>query len=264
MTIKVTILGCGGATGTPSVEWGWGRCDPENPRNRRLRPSILIEGRGTRILVDTSPDLRQQLLASGVRDLDAVIYTHAHADHLHGIDDLRSINRVMDRALPTYATQETLGAIRERFGYVLEPLAEGAGGYYKPTLVPHRIRPGNVLEIGGLAVRTFEQDHGWMTTLGLRVGPIAYSTDVVAIPEAGFAALAGIDTWILDVFTDAPDHPTHPGVTKALAWIDRVRPRRAVLTHMSARLDYETLRATLPHGVEPGYDGMVIELPLEE
>jgi phosphoribosyl 1,2-cyclic phosphate phosphodiesterase len=263
MSVKVTVLGCGGATGTPSVEWGWGRCDPGNPRNRRLRPSILVESGATRILVDTTPDLRQQLLASGVRELDAIVYTHAHADHLHGIDDVRSVNRVMNRALPAYATEETIGAIRDRFAYVLEPLAEGADGYYKPTLVPHLVRPGDTIEVGGTLVQTFVQDHGWMSTLGLRFGPVAYSTDVVTMPEEAFAVLAGVDTWILDVFTDAPSHPTHADLAKALSWIARVRPRRAVLTHMSARLDYDALRARLPAGVEPAYDGMMIEPPGE-
>lgn len=258
--MKATILGCGGATGTPSIESGWGACDAANPRNRRRRPSMLVEQSGTRVLVDTSPDLREQLLGAGVRELDGVIFTHAHADHLHGIDDLRSVNRAMNRALPAYATRESLDAIRQRFSYVLEPLAEGSQSYYKPTLLPHVIVPGGGFEIGPVKVVAFEQDHGWLTTLGLRFGTLAYSTDVVEMPEEGFTALEGIDTWIVDAFTDHP-HPTHAHIGKVLDWVARIHPRRTVLTHMSSRLDYETLRRQLPDGVEPGYDGMELMVP---
>jgi phosphoribosyl 1,2-cyclic phosphate phosphodiesterase len=256
--MRVTILGCGGASGTPAVEFGWSQCDPENPRNRRLRPSILVEDGDTKILVDTSPDLRQQALNVGVRDLDAVVFTHYHADHIHGIDDLRPFNRMMNRALDAYADAETMAVIAERFGFVFEPLAEGATMYYKPTLNPHVVSAGDTFKVNGLEVITFEQDHGFCKTLGLRFGPIAYSTDAVEIADYAFDLLDGVHTWIIGTLTDRP-HPTHAHVDKALGWIDRVKPKRAVLTHLSGRMDYAKLAARLPDGVEPAYDGLVLE-----
>ncbi|MDA8230104.1 MAG: MBL fold metallo-hydrolase [Magnetospirillum sp.] len=254
--MKVTILGCGGASGVPAISAGWGACDPANPRNRRRRPSILVEDCGSRILVDTSPDLRAQLLGAGVNRLDAVIYTHDHADHLHGIDDLREVNRAMKGPLPIWASETTLATIGERFGYVLEPLSPGATSIYKPLLVPNIIRAP--FAAGTIRVVPFDQDHGYGRTVGLRFGPIAYSTDVVAMPDESFAALAGIDTWIVGCLVDYP-HMTHAHVDKVLEWAERVKPRRTVLTHMGPRLDYDALKARLPAHVEPGYDGMVLE-----
>lgn len=256
--MRVTILGCGGSGGTPSVDWGWGRCDPENPRNRRTRPSILVEDGETRILVDTSPDLREQLLRENVRRLDAVFYTHSHADHLHGIDDLRSINRVMNAPLPVYSNAETLDAIRSCFGYVLEPLAENAKMYYKPVLVPHQVNHGDAFTVGNIPVQVFDQDHGFCDTLGFRFGPVAYSSDAVELPEEAFKLLQGVEVWIIGTLTDKP-HPTHADVDKAVGWLQRVGAKRGVLTHLSGRLDYAELAARLPDGVEPAYDGMVID-----
>jgi phosphoribosyl 1,2-cyclic phosphate phosphodiesterase len=255
--VRVTILGSGGSGGVPIAGLGWGACDPANPRNRRLRPSILVEHLGTSILVDTSPDLRQQLLAAGVSRLDAVLYTHAHADHLHGIDDLRGINRAMGRALPAYATEAAWDGIRRRFGYALEPPAAGHA-FYKPALAATAIAAGDVVSVGAVRVAAIDQDHGFSRTLGFRFGPIAYSTDAVELPDTAFAALAGVDTWIVGALTDAP-HPTHAHVAKALGWIDRVRPRRAVLTHLGFDLDYDTLGSRLPPGVEAAFDGLVVE-----
>ncbi len=256
--MRVTILGSGHSGGTPVVGAGWGNCDPANPRNRRLRSSILVENAGTTVLVDTSPDLRRQLLDSGVERLDAVLYTHSHADHLHGIDDLRAINRVMNRPLDTYADAATWEAIRNRFSYVLRPLPEGTDFFYKPTLIAHEFKGGDSFTIGDIDVQTFEQDHGRVQTQGFRFGPIAYSTDVSELPDYAFDVLAGVEAWIIATLVDEP-HPTHAHVDKALAWIERVKPKRAVLTHLSEFLDYDTLRARLPAGVEPAYDGMVVE-----
>ena len=256
--MKVTILGCGGSSGTPAVGKGWGKCDPENPKNSRLRPSILVENGDTRILVDTSPDLRQQLLNTNVKSLNAVLFTHYHADHLHGIDDLRQINREMNAAIDTYADSDTLDVIRQRFGYVLEPLAADADMFYKPTLDPHVLKDKDKLSIGGIDIDVFVQDHGYCDTLGFRFGPIAYTTDVVQLPDSAFDILKGIDTWIIGTLIDRP-HPTHAHVDKALDWIDRVGPRRGVLTHLGYGFDFDTLQARLPDHVEPAFDGLIIE-----
>ncbi|MCP5373550.1 MAG: MBL fold metallo-hydrolase [Hyphomicrobiales bacterium] len=256
--MRITILGSGGSSGTPSVDFGWSQCDPADPRNRRLRPSILVEDGDTAILVDTSPDLRQQLLNARVQKLNAVLFTHWHADHLHGIDDLRPINRLMGAPLDIYSDADTRDVIGQRFGYVLEPLANGAPFFYKPTLNHHTIGHGDRLRIGTVDILAFEQDHGHCTTLGFRFGDMAYSTDVVELPDDAFELLAGVDTWIIGTLVDNP-HPTHAHVDKALGWIERAGPRRAVLTHLSGLFDYETLNARLPDGVEPAYDGLVLE-----
>jgi phosphoribosyl 1,2-cyclic phosphate phosphodiesterase len=256
--MKVTMLGCGPSWGVPRIGGDWGACDPANPKNHRRRVSILVEEHGKTILVDTSPDLRAQLIDAGVQRIDAVLFTHAHADHLHGIDDLRGVNRMMKAALPTYATPETLAEIERRFGYVFAPLKPGLeGNYYKPVLERHPVV--GPFAAAGLAVTPFVQDHGFSTTLGFRFDRFAYSTDVIALDDRAFQALAGIDTWVVDCIRRTP-HVTHSHVARTLEWIERVRPRRAVLTHMDETLDYETLRRALPAGVEPGYDGLVLEL----
>jgi phosphoribosyl 1,2-cyclic phosphate phosphodiesterase len=255
--MKVTILGCGPSTGVPAIGPNWGQCDPTDPRNRRRRGSLLVEVGAVTILFDMSPDLREQLIDARVGRLDAVVMTHAHADHLHGIDDIRQLNRLMGAAIPLWADGETLAEIRRRFPYALAPPAE-PGRFYKPALEPNEIT--GPFTIGGVRVAPFVQDHGYSSTLGLRIGPMAYSTDVTKLDAAAFAALAGIELWIVDCIGRAP-HPTHSDLGKTLDWIERVRPRRSILTHMDESLDYRRLRAELPAGVEPGQDGLVIELP---
>lgn len=258
--MKITILGCGSSMGVPfldgtSPHGGWGACDPAEPRNRRLRTSILVEEGATRLLVDTSPDLRQQLLAAGVSTITAVLYTHAHADHLHGIDDVRGINLILQAPIDAYGDAVTLATIQERFGYVFEPLK---GDYfYKPTLVPKLI--DGPFDIGPIRIQPFVQDHGFSKSLGFRFGAIAYSTDLVELDEAAFGILAGVDLWIVDAFRIVP-HVTHTHLAKTLGWIERVKPRRAVLTHMSDALDYNKIKAMVPANVEPAYDGMVLEV----
>ena len=249
--MRVTVLGCGPSTGVPVIGGNWGRCDPNDPRNRRRRVSVLVEIGSIVILIDTSPDLREQLLDAGATWIDAVVLTHAHADHVHGIDDLRSVNRLMGRAIPLFADAKTLTEIGRRFGYVLEPSPE-PGRFHKPTLEPREIR--------GFPVLPFVQDHGFSTTLGLRIGGFAYSTDVTELDDNAFDAVEGIDLWIVDCLRREP-HPTHSHLAKTLSWIARVQPHRTVLTHMDQSLDYRELSAELPSGVEPGYDGLVIELP---
>ncbi len=248
----MTVLGSGSSSGTPAIDIGWGRSDPANPKNRRTRPSILVEEGATRLLVDTSPDLRAAApCCRAWRRSTAVLYTHAHADHLHGIDDLRAVNRANGAALDIYADRKTLDIIRRRFAYVFSPLDAGARFFYKPVLVPHEIRDGERLQVGGIEVWPFEQEHGFSRTLGFRFGPVAYSTDVVDLSEAAFSLLAGIDVWIIGTLTDGP-HPTHCHVDKALAWIERLKPRRAVLTHLGLDLDHATLSARLPAGGRAG------------
>ena len=256
--MRATILGSGSSGGVPVVGIGWGACDPGNPKNQRMRPSILIESGDTTVLVDTSPDLRQQLLDANVRRLDAVVYTHSHADHLHGIDDLRGINRAMNAPINAYADANTLKHIADRFGYTLTPLPGDNVTYFKPTLNVHEIMAGNSFDINCLTVDVFDQDHGYSRTLGFRFGPIGYSTDLVEMTNQGYDALAGVDTWIIGVFTDKP-HETHVHLAKALEWIERVEPRRAVLTHLGPNLDYEEVLKLVPDGVEAAFDGMVVE-----
>ena len=258
--MKVTILGSGASSGVPSIEAGWGDCDPENPKNRRTRPSILIERDGKTLLIDTSPDFREQMLRTGVRHLDGVVLTHGHADHVHGIDDIRSINRAMNAAIPMWTDAVTLKAVDERFGYVLAPLRTGSNVYYKPTLTANVYAPGAPFTVAGIDGLAFEQDHGYSTTHGLRFGPLAYTTDLVHLPEEGIAAIQGVHTWIVGVFAWQP-HPTHLHVDAALELRERIKPQRMVITHMSPRIDYEQLSAYVPDGVEVAFDGMELDVP---
>jgi phosphoribosyl 1,2-cyclic phosphate phosphodiesterase len=254
--MKVTILGCGASWGVPAVGPDWGRCDPVEPRNRRRRCSLLVESRNAVLLIDMAPDLREQLLAANMARLDAVLLTHAHADHLHGIDDIRIVNQLIGKALPIYTSPEALAEVERRFGYALLPAPEKP--LYRPALIGQPI--DGPFTAAGVRIIPIAQDHGYSMSLGFRIGPVAYSTDVTALDEIAFAALAGTEIWIVDCMRREP-HPTHSHLAKTLAWIDRVRPRRAILTHMDQSLDYRELCAELPGGVEPGYDGLAIELP---
>jgi phosphoribosyl 1,2-cyclic phosphate phosphodiesterase len=255
--MKATVLGCGPSWGVPAIGPDWGRCDPTEPRNYRRRCSLLVESRGSALLIDTSPDLRQQLLNAGTARLDAVLLTHAHADHLHGIDDLRIVNKLIQRPIPFYASAASLAEVEHRFAYALMPAVPGKP-MYRPTLTAQQI--DGPFSAGGMPVVPFAQSHGYGTSLGFRIGKLAYSTDVADLDDKAFAALAGVELWVVDCLRREP-HPTHSHLAKTLAWIERVGPRRAVLTHMDQSLDYRELSAELPPGVEPGYDGLTIEVP---
>ena len=261
-SLKITILGCGGSAGVPSPGGAdgrgeWGACDPAEKRNRRTRSSIVIEAPAGRILVDTGPDMRGQLLACAVPRVDAIIFTHAHADHVTGLDDVRLLNRITGRPVPAYATQETRDELARRFDYAFRPWTPPA--FYRPVLEVCVVAQGDRLAVCGAPVELFDQDHHVMHTLGLRVGGFAYSTDVVRLEDAAFAVLRGIDTWLVGCFQPEP-HLTHAHVDLVLAWRARLGVRRTVLTHMGPGMDWGRLRATLPADVEPAYDGMVLEV----
>jgi phosphoribosyl 1,2-cyclic phosphate phosphodiesterase len=258
--MKVTLLGTGGSAGLPQIggvdgRGDWGRVDPAEPRNRRSRPSIVIHANdGRNILVDTGPDLRYQLTNCGIGKIDAVIYTHAHADHVAGLDDVRILNRILGMPMPAYATADVWAELRRRFDYVFKPWNGGFFG--RPALETHDIAPGLPFELFGQTILPIDQDHGFTRSLGLRIGDFAYCTDVVRLDETALAALKGVKSWVVDCFTPANDHPTHAGLETVQGWVDQLRPQRTILTHMGPAMDYKMLLATLPPGIEPGYDGM--------
>ena len=258
--LRFTILGCGSSGGVPRLGGHWGECDPDNPKNRRRRCSLLIErdtARGaTRVLVDTSPDLRAQLLDTGTGELDAVVYTHGHADHVHGIDDLRMIVFNMRRRLPVWADGATQERLYGSFGYAF---TQPEGSPYPPILDMHTIRGDVTVEGAGGAVvlRPFKVGHGSIDALGFRIGDLAYLPDVAEMYDAAWTALAGLDCWVLDALRRKP-HPTHAHLERSLEWIARAAPRRAVLTNMHIDLDYATVEAETPANVAPAFDGMVI------
>jgi len=262
MSLKVTILGCGTSGGVPRIGNEWGACDPNNPKNRRRRCALLVERAGaegvTRVLVDTPPDLREQLIDVGVGLLDGVLYTHDHADHCHGIDDLRMVAYNGRHRVDVYHDAATGQSLRTRFDYCFET---PEGSEYPAVLSAHDVRPGELVRINGaggvIEAVPFRQRHGGGETLGFRFGGLAYSPDVSDLPEESVPHLAGLDVWIIDALRYT-GHPSHFSVEQALAWIERLQPKRAVLTHMHVDLDYETLAGQLPEGVEPAYDGMVL------
>ncbi len=260
---RVTILGCGGSAGVPQIGGGdghgdWGACDPAEPRNRRTRSSIVIESSaGERLLVDTSPDMRAQLLACAVPQVDAILFTHAHADHVLGLDDVRILNRIVNRPIEAFATAQTLEELHKRFDYAFQPWNQSY--FFRPVLTPCAVEPGQTVEAAGLRVQLFEQDHGFMPTLGLRIGRFGYSTDVAILDDAAFAALAGVDTWVVDCFQRQP-HKTHANLEQVLGWVERLQPRRVVLTHMGYDIDWLWMKRRLPPQIEPAYDGMLLDI----
>jgi len=266
--VQATILGCGSSAGVPRLggpdgAGDWGACDPGNPKNRRRRCSLLVRRAGTAILVDTSPDMREQLLSAHVSHVDAVLMTHPHADQTNGIDDLRPLTFLMHKRVDMYADEAALAHLQQQFSYCFET---PAGTGYPPIITGHVIpEPFSPFALNGaggpIPVLAFWQQHGPIQSLGFRFGNLAYSSDVSGLDENAFSALEGVDTWIVDALRYTP-HPTHANITTALSWIERVKPRRAILTNMHIDVDYAELAAQLPAGIEPAYDGMMVEVAL--
>ena len=262
MSLTLTILGCGSSGGVPRPALGWGVCDPNNPRNRRRRCSLLLEKRSdagsTTVLIDTSPDLREQLLDANVDHVDAVFLTHEHADQTHGIDDLRGVVMRMRRRIPTYLSQSTAKDILVRFGYCFET---PPGSDYPPILDQHGIEEGEQRTVtgkgGALTLSAFLVQHGNIPVTGYRFNDVAYTPDLNDIPERSVGALENLDLWIIDALRYTP-HPSHFSVADALSWIKRMKPRRAIITNMHSDIDYEVFRQELPAGIIPAYDGMQV------
>lgn len=272
MTLRFTILGCGSSMGVPRVALGWGDCDPDNPKNRRRRCSLLVErGSGqavTRVLVDTTPDMRDQLLGTGIETLDGVLITHEHADHTHGIDDVRPFYVRSRKPVDIWLDEPTSAAMHARFGYCFRT---PPGSQYPPILREHRLTPGQAVKIDGkggpIEVLPILQEHGDIPSLGFRFGGqnggqsggLAYSADIKALPAASLDLMGGLEVWVVDALRISP-HPSHMNLAESLEWIGRVKPKRAILTNLHADLDYAALKAELPASIEPAFDGMMVEI----
>jgi len=259
--LRFTILGCGSSPGVPRINGDWGACDPSNPKNARLRCAALAErisagGGVTRVVIDTGPDFRAQMIAARVRRIDAAIYTHPHADHIHGIDDLRAFVLNRRRLVDVWMDETTSKRVHDAFGYCFQT---PPGSAYPPIVTEHRLTHGHPVSVhgegGSIGIVPFRQIHGDIDSLGLRFGDVAYSTDVSEFPQESWAHLQKLDLWILDSLRWR-SHPSHLSVEEALGWIARKKPKHAVLTHLHNELDYEALKAKLPEGVEPGWDGL--------
>jgi phosphoribosyl 1,2-cyclic phosphate phosphodiesterase len=262
--LAFTVLGCGSSGGVPRIGGHWGDCDPHEPKNRRRRCSLLVTRETaagtTRVLIDTSPDLREQMLAAGVGEIDAVVYTHAHADHMHGLDDLRQIVYNIRRRLPVWADGTTQEALLSRFGYAF---VQPEGSSYPPILDLHTISGDVVIDGAGgpITLTPFEVEHGSIDALGFRMGDLAYLPDVSDIKEEAWPTLAGLDTFIIDALRRTP-HPTHAHLAQALEWLERSQAKHGVLTNLHIDMDFATVDAETPAHVTPAHDGMVIAYDL--
>ena len=263
--MKVTILGCGASNGVPVLGCGCATCLSPNPKNRRTRVSVFVETGDLKLLIDAGPDLRQQALAHNITEVNAVIFTHAHADHAHGIDELRNFNFLQNAVLDSYMDARTYSELHGRFGYCFAPPIPEFG-WFRPALRYHPLEPGQRINVRGVIIEAFTQFHGTFmespepyVTLGLRIGDFAYSTDVKELPETSFKALEGVKYWVVDCLRPEPA-PTHAHLELVLSWINRVNPQKAWLTHMNHHMEYEALRKSLPEAVEPAYDGLVLSL----
>jgi phosphoribosyl 1,2-cyclic phosphate phosphodiesterase len=264
MKRTITILGCGSSGGVPRPAQGWGECDPANPKNRRRRCSVLIQQEHdngtTSVLVDTSPDLREQLIDAHVIHLDGIVYTHDHADHCHGIDDVRPLVIHNRRRIEAFMDDVTGRGLIERFNYIFRT---PQGSDYPPILTERNIEAGTAFEVNGaggaLPIKPFRLVHGNIDALGLRVGGMAYTPDVSTIPETALDDLTGLDLWIIDALRIRP-HPSHFHLEQSLDWIARMKPKSAVLTNLHSDLDYGKLCGDLPDHIRPAFDGMVLEI----
>lgn len=265
MEIDIRVLGCGAAAGVPMISSGWGACNPKNPKNNRLRSSLYANVDGVGLLFDTGPDLREQLLrmnagSGGDRPvIDAVIYTHLHADHTDGVNELREINKLNNAALPIYADEPTMKSLKERFWYGFEQIDLATTPLYHVLLKENIIKPYCPFMVKGVEVKPFLQGHGYMDTLGFRIGDFAYSTDASSLDEKALDTLSGVKVWVVGCL-DYGYHPTHAGVEQILKWYELVKPDRIILTHMGNHLDYDELCAKLPENIRPAYDGMKIKI----
>ncbi|MCX8997658.1 MBL fold metallo-hydrolase [Rhizobiaceae bacterium BDR2-2] len=265
---RFTILGCGSSPGVPRIIGDWGACDPANPKNRRRRAALLVEqtapdGGTTTVVIDTGPDFREQMIEASVRHIDAVVYTHAHADHLHGLDDLRGYFIMQKNRIPIHADAFTMARIRQGFGYCLET---PPGSSYPPVVRPEIIEtPDSMIRIEGaggpISFLPLQQEHGDIHSLGFRIGDVAYCSDVSDFPAETVSKLGGLDLLIIDAL-QYKRHPSHLSLEQALEWIERLAPQRAVLTHMHTPLDYETVMGETPPHVEPAYDGLAVTVEL--
>jgi phosphoribosyl 1,2-cyclic phosphate phosphodiesterase len=255
--LNVTILGCGASGGVPLIGCDCAVCLSTDLKNKRTRSSILVEGAGTRLLIDTSPDLRQQALRAAFATVDGILFTHDHADHLHGLDDARSFNFHRKGSLPIYSSEEFLKSIADRFPYVLGGPAGPDGVWMKPSLVPHEIKEYDYFSVGNLKIQSFLQHHGKGKSLGYRIGNFAYSTDVDNFPDESLQLLEKLDVWVVDCLRYSPA-PTHAHLEKTLGWIERFKPRLSIVTHMAHELEYSQLLSELPPNVVPAYDGLQI------
>ena len=251
--MKVTILGCGTSTGVPKIGGKWGVCDPANPKNRRRRSSIFIEEMDTRILIDSTPDLREQCLDANISHIDGVLYTHDHADHTHGIDDLRAISQIMKKKVDAYGDAKTLAVLKRRFEYIFE----SKQGY--PAILEAHEFASTAFDVRDMTIQPFDLIHGNIFSKGFRLNKMAYCTDFNAIPEESEGWLYDLDLWIVDALRPEP-HPTHSHLDQTLGLIEKYKPKRAILTHMTWDMDYESLKKMLPNHIEPAYDGMVIHI----
>lgn len=252
--LKCVVLGCGSSEGTPRIGCKCYVCVSKNPKNIRSRSSLYMESEKTKLLIDTTPDFRMQALQNGITKVDAVLVTHAHADHISGLDDLRPIVFEQKKLLPTYMNQVTWEQVKASYGFLFEEQA-----IYSKMLKSHVIDDYEKFLIGDIEIQAFKQDHGPISSLGFRMGSFAYSTDVVTFPEESFAILEGVETWVVDClrFFYSPSHSVYE---QTMTWIERIKPKLAILTHMGHQLDYNELNKLLPANVKPAYDGMVIDI----